>query len=258
MLCYLRSFAIALLLLTTPSILSAQFQEDDAGSAEDAVTPLGVVFGVKGGVVMTSPRGRFPSLIVGESKAGSGEIGSERSQTGYGSRFGVDLFVPFTPLVGLAAELGTMHYVARYSGDSVHPPTRMDAQTAELGLGFQLNLFSDPLAFRSTGLRALYFGGGIDLTLSTPANRIEAAAFPDSSDAAVLTVGSFDNSEPFRNLIALRGALGMRFAFDRHFELLGEASYAYALNSVFSSDVVRDNNFTVDNLALQIGVGYRF
>ena len=64
--------------------------------------------------------------------------------------------------------------------------------------------------------------------------------------------------EAAREIVGLTGAIGFRFALEQHIELQAEAAYTAAINPVFSSDVITDNTFKVDNFALQLGVGYRF
>ena len=51
---------------------------------------------------------------------------------------------------------------------------------------------------------------------------------------------------------------GTRFGLADNIEFVLEGNYSFALNSVFSSSVIRDNEFTIDNLVAQFGVGYRF
>jgi len=252
----MRSFFAALLLvIVIPLTLSAQgFDEDEF----DGASRLGVVIGVRGGLVASSPRGDFPSLLVGNSTDGTGTIPDSYGRTGLGARYGLALLIPFTPTVGLSAEIGSLHYVASYEGNQDRLPTRFDVQIVQLQLGFQGNLYVDPASFARAGIRSVYLDGGFDIGLATVANRVESSTRPEGSPAPIAAEGSFSTSEPFRNLVALHGGVGMRLAVTPHLEFQAEASYSYALNPVFSSTVVRSNDFTVDNLGLQIGLGYRF
>ena len=223
-----------------------------------APSPRGVLMAAKTGVVLTTPRQVFPSLRIGSSEAGTGEISSTFGRMGTGYRVGIDLLFPFNSKLGLATEFGMQTYSARYAADGARPAMRLDVQGLQVAGSIQGNLYVDPNAFLRGGLRAVYLGGGVDVGVKTLANRVEGGVTLDTASPATTGVGSFENNDPFRTLVGLRFAGGARFGFDDHMEFSAEASYALALNAVFSSEVIRDNSFTVDNIALQLGIGYRF
>jgi hypothetical protein len=225
----------------------------------DEASPMGVAIGVRGGMVMTTPRGSFPSIIIGGSAEGTGALPQVYAETGQGSRFDATLMIPFSPSIGLSAAFGTLHYSAKYRGDSARVPTQFEVQTLQAAAGLQWSVINDRKSYRQGGLRSVYFDGGVDVSVLHVANRIDATSYADSTkSAASKGTGSFANSDPFRALVALRGGLGIRFAPEPNLELIAETSYSYALNSVFSSLVIDDNDFTIDNLIVQVGIGYRF
>ncbi len=250
----------ALLCVAAAGTASAQSRSDDEDFAPtvDEASPRGVAIGVRAGAVMTTPRGGFPSLIIGDSHAGSGAISETHSQTGVGNRYALSALIPFTSTYGVTLELGTLTWSARYSDSGATRPTRFDVQSLQGALTVQANLFHDDRAFKRRGLRSVYLDGGVEVGLTTMGNRVESTAFPDSGGASVAAVGSFENDEPFRHLTAIRAGLGLRFGVDTHLELQVEGSYAYSLNNVFSSDAIRVSDFTVDNLSGMVGVFYRF
>lgn len=240
-------------------VCAAQAQEFDDEEIQGP-TPMGVLIGVKGGVVITYPRRIFPSLQVGEATSTTGEISSFYAKAGVGNRYGLDVVVPFNRKMAITLDAGLLTYSARYSGDAAdttRASVRLDAQVLHVGLGLQGNVYMNQAAFTSGGLRTLYIGGALDLGAKTVANRLEAE-FKDSSVTPQTAVGSFANTDPFRNLFGLRLAGGARFGLSGNLEFAAEASYTFALNSVFSSAVIRNNEFTIDNLVAQLGVGYRF
>jgi hypothetical protein len=256
-----RNHLLPLLLLAVaivPARLRAQYAHDLVDESRYAPTPRGVLIAAKGGVVLTTPRQVFPSLRIGDSQEGSGEISSRFGEMGTGYRVGIDLLFPFTDKLALATEFGMQAYSARYAADGARPAMRLDVQRLQAAGSLQGSLYLNPEAFERGGLRAVYIGGGLDIGVKTLANRVEGGVVLDSASAPAQGSGSFQNNDPFRTLVGLRFAGGARFGFDDHMEFSAEASYALALNSVFSSEVVRDNSFTVDNLALQVGIGYRF
>lgn len=237
----------------------AQAQELDDGYT-DQPSPRGVLLGLKGGAVLTTPRRIFPSLQIGEATSPTGEISSRYGKSGVGNRFGLDLIIPFTDKMAVASDVGLLTYVARYvgePGDTTRAAVRLDAQILQVGLGIQGSIYLNPRAFSSGGLRSVYIGGGMELGVKTLANRVEAE-FKDSSVTPQTAVGSFANTDPFRNLFGLRLTAGTRFGLADNLEFVVEGSYSFALNSVFSSEVIRDNEFTIDNLVGQFGIGYRF
>ncbi len=256
-----RLMVLAVVLLAAAPVLRAQtYTPDRALVMADSANPLGVFFGVCGGVVLSNPRGSFPSVIVGEDtveRSGSGTVGPELARTGTGGRFSLAAVVPMSDRFALALRTGTLYWVARYAGDATRLPTRFEVQTWQAALGLEVSIYSDGASFASAGLRTIYVNGLIEGTVITLANRLETTAFaPDGS--ASQAVGSFDNTTPLATPLDARLGAGIRFAPATHLELLAEASYALALNDVFSDDAVGDNDFTVDHISLLLGVGYRW
>jgi hypothetical protein len=247
-------------LLLHSTVKAQSGNEDDYYSGP---TPLGVSIGVRGGIVLSTARGGFPSLLIGEISdstgevKGSGEISESLAESGTGNRFTIAALIPFSEKCGLDLEFGMLRYAAQYKGDATRQPTKLDVQTLLLGVGGEYSFYSDPRSYQMSGLRSVYAAGGFDITLATLANRVESTSY-SSTGEPVAAVGSFDNSEPFNALVALRAGVGIRFAADPHFEIMTEASYGYALNTVFSKNSVPDTDFTVDNMAVVAGVGYRF
>lgn len=244
---------IALLAFSNVRAQTYVYEEEQ----EDIASPKGILIGVKGGVVISTPRQMFPSIRVGDVTQGTGEISSRFAETGLGHRVVLDLLIPFNERLALAADFGLHTYVARYAGDTGRLPLRLDVQTLQVGGGIAGNIYVDRGAFEDVGLRNVYIAGALELGVQTLANRVEAFTY-DTTGAPQPASGSFDNTEPFRTLVGLRFAGGVRYGIDNHVELLGEASYSLALNPVFSKSVLRDNRFTVDNVGVQVGVGYRF
>ncbi|HVZ42010.1 MAG TPA: hypothetical protein VHI13_22215 [Candidatus Kapabacteria bacterium] len=243
-------------LIAVVSALSVHAQERHS-TYYDSSTPLSVVIGVKGGVVLTSARQQFPSVRIGDSYAGSGTISSSFGRTGLGSRYGLDILIPFTSRLGIVGDLAVQTSDVRLAADGSRPAVRFDLQAVQGGIGLQGNLYVDTSAFAGPGLRTVYLSGGPDIALGIIENRLEGYRV-DSNNVMTPATGSFDNNDPFRTLVALRFAGGVRYGIGVHWELQGEASYAFALNSLFSSTVVRDNSFTFDNLGVMLGLGYRF
>lgn len=250
-----------ILLANCPQILSGQTV--DRNSASDTTSlftsPRSVLLSLKGGVVFTSPRQVFPSVRVGESTKGTGAISSrDQGESGTGSRIGVELMAPVGDRLGIVADVASLIWSARLAATPSTLPVRLDVQSLTVGLGLQGNIYTGQGRFDyGTGIGSVYAGGKIDVCLATFSNRIEAYVYPDSSDIPVRAVGSFENSDPFRNLTSFVAQAGARYGLG-NIELNGELSYAFALNSVFSSLVVVDNEFTVNNLILQVGIGYRW
>ena len=244
-------------LLSSRGAYAQEYDEDEGSS------PLGVAIGIRGGIVLSTARGGFPSLLVGAVSdsagevKGSGEISESLAESGTGTRFTLATLIPFTEKFGLDLEFGMLRYAAQYKGDATRQPTKLDVQTLLLGIGGEYSIYSDPRSLRAAGIRSVYAAGGLDITLATLANRVESTGYSTAGEP-VAAVGSFDNSEPFNTLVALRGGVGIRFATDPHFEIMTEASYGYALNTAFSKNSVPDTDFTVDNMAVVVGVGYRF
>lgn len=258
-----RPGAALMLALSVMSTFPAFGQSEGARTISDpslsAANPERVLLSLKGGIVLTSPRQVFPSIRVGESTKGTGTISSrDRGESGAGSRVGLELMVPVGERLGIVADVANLVWSARFMAAPSTLPVKLDVQSLAVGLGLQGNVYLNRESFsRGDGLRSVYVGGKLDVGVVTFNNRIEAYAYPDSSGAPVRAVGSFENSDPFRNLTSLVVQTGARYGFG-HLEFSGEASYAFALNSLFSSLVVVDNEFTVDNLMLQVGIGYRW
>lgn len=250
---------LALILLALP----VYGQRDGGNASNDSGLPLSnpkrLLVGVKGGMVRTSPRQVFPSVRVGESTKGTGTISSrDRGETGTGSRVGVELIVPVSERLGVVADVANLVWQARFAAAPSTLPVVLDVQSLTVGLGLQGNVFVGRESFyRGDGLRNVYVGGKLDVGVVTFNNRIDAFTYPDSTGAPIRATGSFQNTDPFRNLTSMVFQTGARYGFD-HLELNAEVAYAFALNSVFSSLVVVDNEFTVDNLMLQVGIGYRW
>ena len=247
--------AALLLLVTLPSL----FGQDRRTMTNDPPSPQGVLVSLKGGVVVTSPRQIFPSIRVGETGQGTGEISSrERGERGTGSRIGLELMIPISQSVGITADFANLLWSVRVNPTATTLPVQFDVQTLTVGLGLQGNVYTNRDAFlQEEGLRGIYLGGKLDIGIATVNNRVEAYSFSDSSGVPFRAVGSFDNSDPFRNGVAFVIQGGGRYGVGS-LEITGEASYSFALNSVFSSLVVVDNEFSVDHLAFQIGIGYRW
>ncbi|MCC7439000.1 MAG: hypothetical protein IT211_10955 [Armatimonadetes bacterium] len=255
---------VALLVGLFLTSLSLCAQDMDPLPGPDVVaSKIGVVVAAKGGVVLSSPRGAFPSIIVGEGGEGTGDFASSNARSATGYRWGVAFLIPFNTKLGLSVDVGSMQHLVEYQATAATPGLQYHAQTAQLGFGLQGNLYFNEKTFYSSfskggeGLRAIYLDGGLDIGLGTMANRVEVTR-TDSTGQPVVSVGSFENNEPLRIPVALRLAAGLRFAFSPHMELQAEAGYALALNNVFSSTVLANNNFSVDHLLVQLGVGYRW
>lgn len=253
----IAAFLLAAVIMIAPSAARSQDFDDEY---VDEPTPSGILIGVKGGVVFTTPRRILPSLQVGDASSTTGELSSHYGKTGVGNRYGLDLIIPFSSKMAVATDVAMLTYSARYQGepgDTTRAAVRLDVQVVQVGLGLQGNLYTNPQAFSSGGLRTIYVGGGMELGAKTIANRLEVE-FKDSSVTPQKAIGSFENTDPFRNLFGLRLMAGTRFGLADNVEFVLEGSYSFALNSVFSSSVIRDNEFTIDNLVAQLGVGYRF
>ncbi len=218
---------------------------------------LGVFVGLRGGPVISNPRGTFPSIFIGSSAESTGEIRSEQARSSVGSRIGIAVMIPFSMQLGLSTEIGMMRYIANYEADTARMETTFQGQTLQLLVGLQGNIYYDWVAFENAGLRSIYIDGGLDITLATVANRIESSGRVEGG-ARIPMKGSFLTNEPFRNLVALRGALGTRYAVTHNLELQAEVGYDIALNPIFSGSVLPDSDFTVDHIDMLVGFGFRF
>ena len=94
--------SVAALFGSLPSIdLRAQGEPLPLPFVYDADNP---VISLKVGPIYTNPEGDFPSLLIGESLAGSGEIPAAYGETGNGFRLGLEGFFPFGHRAGLLIE----------------------------------------------------------------------------------------------------------------------------------------------------------
>lgn len=249
---------LALLLVATAAASSQE--RSDAAALEYAETdPMNVAVAFRIGVSMATPRGDFPSLIIEPSKRGTGTIGQAFGEPGIGPRFEVAVLVPLIPSVGLSLGVGSQTSVVGYGADSSRRPTRFEVQSLQWMIGVQWSVLSEPMSYLRGGLRSVYIDGGFDVGLATLANRVESSSYADTLEAPPEPiVGSFTSTEPFRNVVALRGAIGLRFAASPQLELVAETAYSFALNRFFSSESVEGNDFAIDVLGATIGIGYRF
>lgn len=248
-------FAGALMLAIAPEAAVAQGFEL---RRVDSASPLGVWVGVTGGAVLTTPRGEFPSLLIGDSvrARGSGAVGAERGETALGGRFSIAAVIPFSHRFAATIETGTLYWVARYAADAQQLPTRFEVQTWQAAVGVQGKILGAG-PYTGAGLRSLYAAAALDIAPAVLMNRVETTVFEDDSTAR-RGVGSFDNTAPFSIPVGARFGLGARVAATAHLELLAEAGYSFALNDVFSNAALPDNDFTVDHVSLLIGLGYRW
>ncbi len=253
-----RSMFVPWLCLATLLLTSAARAQETYIPADEGPSPRGVLIGVKGGIVLTTPRQVFPSVIIGDSREGSGEISSSFATMSVGYRFGLDLLFPFNDRLALNTDVGIQRSAGRYAADGARPALTLELQTVNVAGMLQGNLYTDPGAFTAGGLRAVYIGGGLDVNVKMLGNRLEGGAVRDSPSPAAAEAGSFQNNDPFRTTLGLRLASGARFGFADAIEFGLEASYTFGLNPIFSSDVIRDNSFTTDHIMLQISVGHRF
>ena len=241
-----------------PSIdLRAQGEPLPLPFVYDADNP---VISLKVGPIYTNPEGDFPSLLIGESLAGSGEIPAAYGETGNGFRLGLEGFFPFGHRAGLLIELASQRYEVKYRGDSVLLPTRMEVQMFQVGIGGQVNLYVGQSTERSPAiLQSVFLSGGFEFGFGPLANRVSGSTVTDSvSGEREEAVGSFTSGDPYRTSVALRGSLGIRIGIDRHLELMIEGGYSLPLTPVFSSDAVRESDLKVSHLLVQGGLGYRF
>jgi hypothetical protein len=231
-------------------------------SAQDSyveASPLNVAVAVRAGATMATPRGDFPSLIIGESKRSTGSIGQEFGESRAGMRLEVAALVPFNESIGLSLAFGTSVLSIGYDADSMRHPTTLDVQTLQGSIGAQWSILNEPISYQHPGLRSVYVDGGLDVGLATIANRVESTSYDDSLGTMRSAAdGSFTSNEPFRNVVALRGAVGLRFAASPSVEIIAESWYSYALNPLFSSEAIEDNDLAVDVLGAVIGIGWRF
>ncbi|MBC8146259.1 MAG: hypothetical protein H7X80_11795 [bacterium] len=238
--------------------ISSHAQEIGSSEYEQA-DALNVAVAVRGGITLAMPRGTFPSLIITPSKGSSGAIAESHGSPAMAGRIDVNVLIPITESFGVTLGAGSQAMAVDFTADSARLPSHFVVQTLQGLLGVQWSVINEKSSYRSGGLRSLYLDGGLDIGLATMANRIESSMVADTLDAEPQpATGSFESSEPFRNVIALRGAVGLRFALAPNFELSAEASYSYALNRLFSSETIENNDFAMDVVSAVVGVGYRF
>src|SRR4051812_27809114 len=121
----------ALLILATvilPAAMrpAATALAQERGVYKDSASAKGVVVSLKGGVILTMPRRELPSLLVGETTVGTGEISSTRSEIGVGNRYGLEILIPFNTKLAIATEFGVETYVAKYTSEATGLPVRLD------------------------------------------------------------------------------------------------------------------------------------
>ncbi|MGE3802419.1 MAG: hypothetical protein AB7H80_15490 [Candidatus Kapaibacterium sp.] len=256
---------VALLIGTILLAITASAFEVYAQSDRDGGFPVSPyyeadhpVISLKGGVVYTYPEGNFPSLLIGETIAGTGEVPAEYAETGSGYRLGIDAFFPFGRRAGLLIELSSQKYEVKYKGDSTLLPTRMEVQTFQLGIGGEVNLWYGESTYPAT-LRAVFLSGGFDFGFGPLANKVTGSSVVDTTSLErVEATGSFVNNDPFRTSVALKGSLGVRIGVDQHLELMLEGGYSLPLNPVFSSKAIRESDLELTHLFLSGGLGFRF
>lgn len=262
---YLATLLLAVAVALIPFLASAQIDEDlldeDRSVYVARTEPDNVILSLRTAVIFTTPRGDFPSLIVGNSAAGSGVIPASYGKTSTGYRIGLESLFPFNERLGLSLDLAAERWLVRYKGDSVLLPTEFETQNFQAALGLQTNIMVDERMFRygEPGLRAIYLDGGLDFTFGPVADRVVSSSIIDTIEGErTEAVGSFEGIDPFRIGVGIRGRLGARFGLSDHIEAVVEAGYNWRLNPVFSSEVVRDSDFNVAHASAAVGLGYRF
>jgi hypothetical protein len=242
-----------MIICLSPVILWAQ----DSGDV-DTASPIGVFVGGKGGLVIATARGTFPSIVFDSSARGSGEVSAANAESGMGWRFTVASLIPFSTRVGLGLEIGVMRSSARYTATQTQAATRLDVFSSLFEFNVEGNVLFNREAFNTSGLRTVGVNAGFEFHLGTIANRIESTRFRDTVGEGEPTAGTFGGGDPFRKLTLLKGAVVARYGLTTRLELSLEGAYAYALHSYFSKDALIDNDFTIDHLAATLAVGYRF
>lgn len=245
--------SMALVLVSTASAVA---QDGGSSYPSDA---MNVAIAVRAGATLSTPRGDFPSVIVRPSKRGTGTIDQTFGASGTGSRFEINALIPVANAFGISLGIGTQSIAVDYAADTSRLATHFALQTVQGLVGVQWSIFNEPSSYVHGGLRSVYVDGGFDFGIGMLANRVESSSYDDTlSTLPKPAIGSFDSAEPFRNVVALRGAVGLRFAPTPNLELSVETSYSYALNPMFSSEAIDDNDFSVDVLGAVFGLGYRF
>lgn len=245
----------SLTIILFSSVLLSAYSQEEQGEY-DITEPTDPIVGVMGGVVMSAPRGDFPSLRIGvDTKGGTGAIQVDKSKPVFGYRVGAFGVIGITKQIAIALNAGMMKFGLEYD---VTPVVSMQAQTINVGGGVQINLLNDLRSFRRNyGLRQIYLDLGIDLGVSTLANRVEAYSVSLAGARTAMT-GSFTDNTPFDMGMALNGGLGIRYALDMHYEFGVDVGYKYALNKVFKKETLPDSEFYIDNIVAQVALGYRF
>lgn len=255
-----RILPLSTLLLLCAARVCAQ---EDGGVSGSTVypesDPMNVAITARGGVTFSTARGTFPSLIIGESRRPTGSFGQEQALSGIGSRVDIAALIPFDPAIGIAVAIGSQRLSVDYPADSVRVATRFDVQSIQAALGVHWSALHETSSYAYGGMRSIYVDAGIDIGLATLGNRVEGTTYDDTlGGGASAAAGSFANSDAFRSTVALRGGVGLRFAPSPNLEVIVETTYSYGLNAIFSSEAIKDNDFTLDVLRAMIGVGYRF
>lgn len=221
--------------------------------------PMNVAITARAGVTLATPRGTFPSLIIGESRRPTGSLPQQTARAELGSRIDVTALIPFEPAFGISIGIGSQLLSMSWPADSQRLATRFDVQQMQAALGVQWSALSEPRSYEVGGLRSISLDAGIDLGLVTLGNRVEGTTYDDTlGGGAREAAGSFASNEPFRTTIALRAGVGMRFAPAPNWEVVFESSYSHGLNALFSSEAIESNDFTLDVMRAVLGVGYRF
>lgn len=221
--------------------------------------PMSVAITARGGATLAAPRGEFPSLIIGESRRGTGGIGQQYGAGAVGSRFDVAALIPFHPDFGVSLVFGSQLLSVTYPADSLRYPTRFDVQSLQGSIGVQWSALHELRSYDFGGLRSIYVDAGVDIGLATIGNRVESTSYEDTLGGGRKPVdGSFTSGEPFRNVIGLRVGVGLRFAPSPNIEIVLETSYSQSLNAVFSSEAIEANDFAMDAMRVLAGVGWRF
>ena len=226
----------------------------------------GAIISLSAGPALTYARGEFPSLLVGNTQGGSGAIPAAYMMTGTGHSVDLEGLIYFSQrprnnAFGMTLGLSSTRYVAQYDGDDTLQPTKLEVQQAEVRVGGHYDLWVNHYD-EGIGFRSLYLEGGLEIGLGILGNRVEAGMIADTtSEVREPATGSFESGEPFRHRVAINVAAGTMIdltGYKNGLSAVFEVGYSLGLNPVFSSDVLRDNNLSVDYLIVKGGLGYRF
>lgn len=215
---------------------------------------------LKGGWLLTSADGSFPSLLVGDDGATTGDIPAENNRTGAGNRFLLEAEIPIGSRFGISTYIGTSRSVVAYDSTAQHPELRLQIQTFLFGLGGRVDVvdLNEPFVKAGLGGGALYIDGGFSFGFGPMATRVDAIVDADTVEGREEVEGSFLTSDPFRIAVELTGRAGFRVGLDRHIELAVEGGITRPLNRLFSSNAVEESDLTLRHLHLVVGLGYRF